>query len=92
MCRARLSDLQKETIMQWQNLIEANPDVLAGKPVVKGTRLSVEFLLSLFAEGWSEKQVLENYPQLNRTGLQAVFAFSAQCLHDEQYIAQTLAA
>ena len=75
--------------MKWQDLIEANPDILAVKPVVKGTRLTAEFLLSLFAEGWTEQQVLENYPQLNRMALQAVFAFSAACLHDEQYFAQT---
>ena len=78
--------------MKWQHFIEVNPDVLAGKPVLRGTRLSVEFLLSLFAEGWTHDQVLENYPQLDRTALQAVFAFSADCLHDEQYFAQALAA
>ncbi len=78
--------------MKWQALIEANPEVLAGKPVIKGTRLSVEFLLSLFAEGWTQDQVLENYPQLTPVSLQAVFAFSADCLHDEQYFAQALAA
>jgi len=63
--------------MKWQNPIEVRADVLAGKPVVKGTRLSVEFLLSLFAEGWSHEQVLADYPQLDRNALQAVFAFSA---------------
>ena len=78
--------------MKWQHLIESNPNVLAGKPVLKGTRLSVEFLLSLFAEGWTQEQVLTNYPQLDRAALQAVFAFSADCLHDEQYFAQSLAA
>lgn len=78
--------------MNWNNRIEINTDVLAGKPVVKSTRLSVEFLLGLFAEGWTEQQVLENYPQLIREDLQAVFAFSAACLHDEQYFAQSLAA
>jgi uncharacterized protein (DUF433 family) len=78
--------------MKWQHLIESNPDVLAGKPVVKGTRLSVEFLLSLFAEGWTHAQVLENYPTLDSKALQAVFAFSADCLHDEQYFARALAA
>jgi uncharacterized protein (DUF433 family) len=78
--------------MKWQALIEANPDVLAGKPVIKGTRLSVEFLLSLFAAGWTQDQVLENYPQLTPVSLQAAFAFSADCLHDEQYFAQALAA
>ena len=78
--------------MKWQHLIEANPEVLAGKPVIKGTRLSVEFLLSLFAEGWTQEQVLANYQQLDRSALQAVFAFSADCMHDEQYFAQSLAA
>ena len=79
-------------MMNWQQRIEVQESVLAGKPVVKGTRLSVEFLLGLFAEGWTEQQVLENYPQLCREDLQAVFAFSAACLHDEQFFAQSLAA
>jgi uncharacterized protein (DUF433 family) len=78
--------------MKWRHRIEANPTVLAGKPVVKGTRLSVEFLLSLFAEGWTHAQVLENYPSLDGDALQAVFAFSAECLHDEQYFAKAIAA
>jgi uncharacterized protein (DUF433 family) len=78
--------------MDWKKHIEVNPEVLAGKPVVKGTRLSVEFLLDLFAQGWSEALVLENYPQLQRDDLRAVFAFSAACLHDEQFIGQALAA
>jgi uncharacterized protein (DUF433 family) len=77
--------------MKWQCRIEANPDVLSGKPVVKGTRLSVEFVLSLFAQGWTHEQVLENYPTLDLGALQAVFALSADCLHDEQYFAQSLA-
>ena len=55
--------------MKWNDRIEINADILAGKPVVKATRLSVEFLLGLFAEGWSEQQVLENYPQLKREDL-----------------------
>lgn len=56
----------------WRRRIEANPDILAGKPVVKGTRLSVSFLLGLFAAGWSEEQVLENYPQLCREDVRAL--------------------
>lgn len=77
--------------MNWRPRIEIKADVLAGKPVIKGTRLSVEFLLGLLAEGWSEQQLIENYPQLQREDLQAVFAFSAECMHDEQFIAQSLA-
>ena len=63
---------------------------MAGKPVVKGTRLSVEFLLSLFAPSWTHSQVQDNYPTLDNSALQAVFVFSADCLHDEQYFAQAL--
>ena len=59
--------------MSWQDYIHADPEVLLGKPVVKGTRLSVEFLLGLFAAGWTQEQVLENYPSLTSEALRAVF-------------------
>ena len=63
--------------MGWQEHIWADPAVLAGKPVVRGTRLSVQFLLELLAEGMTESQLLENYPQLSSESLRAVFAFAA---------------
>jgi uncharacterized protein (DUF433 family) len=69
--------------MNWQDYIVADPKVLTGKPVIRGTRLSVDFLLGLFAEGWSETQVIENYPQLSKESLHALFAFSAECMRDE---------
>jgi uncharacterized protein (DUF433 family) len=50
--------------MDWRQYIHSDPKILLGKPTVKGTRLSVEFLLGLFATGWTEQQVLENYPTL----------------------------
>lgn len=68
--------------MDWQQHIHSNPKILFGKPVLKGTRLSVEFLLGLFAAGWTEEQVLENYPGLTLQQLQATFAFAADCMHD----------
>lgn len=61
--------------MNWRKYIHSDPKILVGKPVVKGTRLSVEFLLGLFAVGWTEQQVLENYPSLTSEALRAVFAF-----------------
>ena len=61
----------------WGQYIHADPEILRGKPVVRGTRLSVAFLLGLFAYGWSEQQVLENYPTLTPESLRAVFAFAA---------------
>jgi len=46
--------------VDWQQYIHSDAAVLAGKPVIKGTRLAVEFILGLFAEGWTTDQILEN--------------------------------
>lgn len=64
--------------MDWQQYIHSDLETLNGKPVIKGTRLSVEFLLSLFATGWSEQQILENYPTLTSNALRAVFVYVAE--------------
>ena len=69
--------------IDWREFVHSDPEILIGKPVVRGTRLSIEFILGLFAEGWSEKQVLDNYPILNKEKLQAVFAFATDCLREE---------
>jgi uncharacterized protein (DUF433 family) len=73
--------------MDWKTHIVADTSILAGKPIIKGTRLSVDFILSLFAQGWTEQQVLENYPQLTLEDLKAVFAFAQTCLAEENYMA-----
>jgi uncharacterized protein (DUF433 family) len=69
--------------MNWKKYIHSDSQILLGKPTVKGTRLSVEFLLSLFAAGWSQQQILDNYPTLTPEALQAVFAFAAECMREE---------
>ena len=69
--------------MKWQHYIHSDPNILLGKPVVKNTRLSVEFILDLLASGWIEEQILENYPSLTCEALQAVFAFAAECMREE---------
>jgi len=69
--------------MDWKNYIHLDPAVLLGKPVIKGTRLSVEFILSLYAAGWTEKQILENYPVLKPDDLRAVFAFVAEHMKED---------
>lgn len=76
--------------MNWREHIHADPDVLTGKPVVRGTRLAVDFLLELFASGWTHAQVLESYPQLTPEALRAVFAFAAEAMHDESFYAVPL--
>lgn len=69
--------------IDWRKYLQSDPEVLVGKPVVKGTRLSVEFLLGLFSEGWTEQQILENYPTLTKESLRAVFAFATECMSEE---------
>jgi uncharacterized protein (DUF433 family) len=69
--------------MNWHEYIHTDPKILRGKPVVKGTRLSVEYILRLFAVGWNEQQVLENYPTLTVEAIHAVFAYAAACMRDE---------
>ncbi|MEQ8212228.1 MAG: DUF433 domain-containing protein [Lacipirellulaceae bacterium] len=69
--------------MQWQERITIDPDVLAGKPIIVGTRIGVVFLLELMAKGWTMKQLLDNYPQLQAADLQAVFAYSAARFNDD---------
>jgi uncharacterized protein (DUF433 family) len=69
--------------MGWQSYIHSDPEVLLGKPVVKGTRLSVEFLLGLLAAGWTHEQILENYPALTPEALRAVFGFTAEAMQEE---------
>ncbi len=50
--------------MDWQDRISLDPKVLVGKPVIKGTRIAVEFLIELLANGWTHEQILKNYPHL----------------------------
>lgn len=71
--------------MNWRDFIHADSDVATGKPVVRGTRLAVDFLLSLLAEGWTQEQLLDNYPQLTPDALRAVFAFAAETVHEGDY-------
>lgn len=71
--------------MEWEKYIHSNPEIMLGKPVVKGTRLTVSFILDLLGNGWSKEQILENYPQLTPDDLQTIFAYAAECLKEELY-------
>jgi uncharacterized protein (DUF433 family) len=51
--------------------------------VVKGTRLAVDFILGLFAQGWTLEDVLANYPRLSPEAVPAVFGFASECLREE---------
>ncbi|MBX2967825.1 MAG: DUF433 domain-containing protein [Cyclobacteriaceae bacterium] len=62
--------------MNWQDHIISDKDVLLGKPTIKGTRVSVEHIVGLLAQGWSEDDILENFPRLTKVSLQAVFVYT----------------
>jgi uncharacterized protein (DUF433 family) len=68
----------------WTERISIDPDVLAGKPVVKGTRLAVAFVVELLAQGWSEQDILENYPGLTREDILACLAYASAILNAEK--------
>jgi uncharacterized protein (DUF433 family) len=57
--------------MIWQGRIVVDPEILADKPVIRGTRLAVEFVIGLLAQGWSEAEVLRSYPGLTTEDVQA---------------------
>ena len=65
------------------DLIVSDPQILGGKPCVRGTRLSVEFLLELAASGATQDQILAQYPQLTPDGLAAAFRYAADVLKGE---------
>ena len=62
----------------WRTHVHSDPERPLGKPLINGTRLAMEFILGLFAAGWSEQQVVESYPTLTPEALRAVFAFSSR--------------
>ncbi|MBC8172885.1 MAG: DUF433 domain-containing protein [Chitinophagales bacterium] len=66
----------------WKNYIVSNEDVLSGKPAIAGTRISVEHIIDLLAQGWNEQQILENYPRLKQEHLTAVFSYIQECMQD----------
>lgn len=70
--------------MVWQSRIVIDQEILTGKPVIKGTRLAVEFIIELLAQGWSEDEILRNYPGLSIEDIQACLAYAGAMLRAEK--------
>lgn len=71
--------------MDWKEHIISDQKILIGKPIIKGTRISVELILELFSKGWSEKQILESYPSVSVDSLRAVFSYLKDCIQQGLY-------
>ncbi len=65
------------------NRIVSNPKILGGKPVINGTRLSVDFILNRLASGASEKEILEDYQHIAIEDIHACLAFAANSLKND---------
>lgn len=68
-----------DPIMTEHARISLSPDVLVGKPVIRGTRISVEFVIGLLADGWSESDILVNYPNVTHDDVLASWLTRATC-------------
>ena len=66
--------------MNWQDHIIINPEILVGKPAIRGTRLSVEFIIDLLAQGWLEADILKNYPGITQKDIKACLSYASNTL------------
>jgi uncharacterized protein (DUF433 family) len=66
------------------NRIVVDPEILVGKPVVRGTRLAVEFIIDLLAQGWTEEEILDNYPGLTAEDIRACLVYANTVLKAEE--------
>lgn len=70
--------------MNWQDRITVDPQVLVGKPIVKGTRISVEFVVDLLARGWTVDQIVHEYDHLIAEDVQACLAYAGDLLKSQR--------
>jgi uncharacterized protein (DUF433 family) len=69
-------------LMPWPERIIADPEILAGKPVIRGTRIAVELILELLAAGQTDAEITENYPGLSRDDILACLAYASYLAHE----------
>lgn len=70
--------------MNWEDRIVVDENILAGKPTVKGTRLAVEFVIDLLAQGWTEAEITRNYPGLSQEDIRACLLYASTTLKAER--------
>lgn len=70
--------------MNWQERIAIDPEVLVGKPTIKGTRIAVEFVVDLLGRGWTNDQILREYDHLTLEDIQACLSYASDVLKSER--------
>ena len=64
--------------------IEINPKILLGKPIIAGTRIPVELIVKLVAQGWKEEDILKEYPVLKKEDIRASLLYAEKILEEEE--------
>ncbi|MDO8334277.1 MAG: DUF433 domain-containing protein [Nitrosomonas sp.] len=73
-------------LQRWKGRIVTNPEILSGKPIVSGTRISVELILDHLAANWSMAEIIENYPGITQEDIWAALAFAADVMRIKPFI------
>ena len=71
---------EEEDISYWQNRIAIDPSILVGMPAIKGTRIGIDLILDLLAHGWTETEILENYPGITHEDIKACLSYASAIL------------
>jgi uncharacterized protein (DUF433 family) len=72
--------------MDWKDRIVLDPKILVGKPVVKGTRISVELVIDLLSSGWTYEQIVGSYPNITVDDIRACLAYAGELMHSEMVL------
>ena len=73
--------------MNWKDRITVDPAILVGKPIIKGTRISVELIMDRFSDGWTMEDILASYPYIKRDDVLAALSFAAEIFREERFVA-----
>jgi uncharacterized protein (DUF433 family) len=73
--------------MNYTNYIESRPDIMLGKPVIKGTRITVELIIQKLSEGSTHEQLIDAYPSLTPENILAALAYASEVISNETLIA-----
>ena len=73
-------------VYQYEKRIKVDPKIMVGKPIIKGTRITVELILRLMAQGMTEKQILDNYTHLKKQDIKAVLEYALHTVEEERVL------
>lgn len=80
---------QKYSIEKLLTRISLNPKVMVGKPVIRGTRIPVELIVKMLAQGITEGEIIREYPRLEPEDIHAALAYASTVLSNEEFVPQT---